>query len=185
MKQVILLLLVLTLLVGCAKRPEGPSPDYAGYLATTDNIAAYEAQVDRTIFTMEVGTEPVVLPPGTKMIVRAPAQSLPLPQMYRDHAYEAELAYYGTIWSVVGGAVIPGISSMYNAYNNRKMILGIAKSAGGVTLNNAENGIQSVQGNWGDVTNYGSGTANTGMDLQPYEVSPVIVEQPEPIVVVP
>jgi hypothetical protein len=196
MRKLILLLIVLSLLAGCAKRPEGASPDYQNYLAALDSIAAYEAQVDRTIFTLEVGSEPVTLPPGAKMMVRAPAMPLPLPQMYRDHAYEAELAYYGQVWSIVGGAAIPAIAGMYNNYNNRKMVLGIAKSAGGVTLNNAEGGQQHVMGNWGDINSYGS-SGDTGVDfnLQPYEVyqpeplvvepSVVVVEQPEPVVVVP
>ena len=176
---VALALLALLFLDGCAKRPETASPDYANYLAAMDNIAAYEAQVDRTIWTMTT-TEPVTLPAGLTMTVKAPPPALPVPQMWRDHAYEAELAYYGQIWSIVGGVAIPALSSAYQAYNTRKMVLGISKTAGGVTLNNADGGSQFVQGNWGDISSYGSGTAATDFTLQPYEVL-----QPAPVIVVP
>ena len=179
---VAVVLLGLIALDGCAKRPETASPDYQNYLAAMDSIASYEAQVDRTIWTMTT-TEPVTLPAGLTMVVKAPPPALPVPQMWRDHSYEAELAYYGQIWSIVGGAAIPAIAQMYGAYNSRKMVLGIARSAGGVNMYNAEYGTQTVQGNWGDISSYGSGTAGTDFVSQPYEVEPVIVQQPAPVVV--
>jgi len=166
MRKLTLLLLAMSLLAGCAKRPETASPDYANYLATTDNIAAYEASRDQTIFHLTVGDEPVVLPPGTQLLVRAPGPPLPMPQMWRDHAYEAELAYYGTIWNVIGGVVTPAAVTAYGMYNNRKMIGDIMRYAGGATFQ-ADNDSQIIfSGGWGDRSwGYQGGSFSESLDL--------------------
>ena len=163
---VAVVLLGLTLFLdGCAKRPETASPDYANYLAAMDSIAAYEAQVDRTIWTMTT-TEPVTLPAGLTMTVKAPPPALPVPQMWRDHAYEAELAYYGQIWSIVGGAAIPALSSAYQAYNNRRMIGDIMRYAGGATFHAEGESQINFSGGWGDRSwGYQGGSFTEQMDM--------------------
>lgn len=115
-----------------------------------ERVAEMEAGVDRTIFSLTVGQEPVTLPAGAAMVVRAQLPALPVPEVWRDHGYEAELDYYGRIWSIVGGAAIPALSSAYGAYNNRKMIGDIMRYAGGASFHaEGESAIQ-FSGGWGD-----------------------------------
>ena len=162
----VLVLLGLTLFLdGCAKRPETASPDYANYLAAMDSIAAYEAQVDRTIWTMTT-TEPVTLPAGLTMVVKAPPPALPVPQMWRDHSYEAELAYYGQIWSIVGGAAIPALSSAWSTYQNRKMISDIVRYTGGASFHAEGESQINFSGGWGDRSwGYQGGSFTETMDM--------------------
>jgi hypothetical protein len=152
------------IVAGCAKRPETASPDYANYLQAMDAVAQYESQVDRTIWTMET-TEPVTLPAGLTMIVKSPPPPLPVPEMWRDHSYEAELAYYGQIWSVVGGVAIPTIGAAYQSYNNRKMIGDIMRHAGGAQFSADNDSEINFSGGWGDRSwGYQGGSSTESMD---------------------
>lgn len=165
MKSLTLFAIVALLLAGCAKRPDTASPDYANYLAAMDKIAAHEAGIDRTILHLTVGDEPVVLPPGTQMVVRQQPPALPTPEMWRDHSYEAELAYYGQIWSVVGGVAIPTIGAAYQSYNNRKMIGDIMRHAGGAQFTASENSEVNFSGGWGDRSwGHQGGSSTESMD---------------------
>lgn len=182
MKSLLIVLLSFTFLASCAARPVGPDANYGQYLAAVTATAEREAAVDRTIWTMTVGTEPVVLPAGTAIMVRVPPGPLPQPQMFRDYAYEAELAYYGQIWSIVGGVAIPAMSSAWSAYQNRRMIEGIVGRVGTTaTWNNTGDGIQMFSGGLGDrVGDYVETTT-----LQPFAVDPVVVPTPAPVIVNP
>lgn len=182
MKRAIGAMLMAVLMAGCAARPDGPSLDYAGYLAAMERVAEMEAQVDRTIWVMAVGAEPVVLPSGTTITVRVPPGPLPQPQMFRDFAYEAELAYYGQIWSIVGGVAIPAMSSAWSAYQNRRMIEGIMQQVGTTAIwNNTGDGTQMFSGGMGDRT----GDYVETTTLQPFAVDPVVVPAPAPVIVNP
>lgn len=170
-------------LAGCATRPETASPDYANYLMAVDAIASYEAGVDRTILHLTVGAEPVILPPGTQMIVRQQPPALPVPEMWRDHAYEAELAYYGTIWSIVGGAAIPAMSGAYSSYNSRKMISDIMRYSGGATFQATESSQINFSGGWGDRDwGYQGGSFSEALDTSDNTTPSQVVN---PIIVTP
>jgi hypothetical protein len=179
MGKILPAVLLAVMLTGCASRPVGPSADYERYVTAVERIAEIEAGVDRTIWGMTVGSEPVVLPPGTHMFVRAPAPALQIPVEHRDHSYEAELAYYGQLWSVVGGVAIPAASAAYGAYNNRKMIGDIMRYAGGASFTATEASQINFSGGWGDRSwGYQGGGFSEVLTPDVYEVRPEVVVVP-------
>ncbi len=169
------------------------NPNYQAQLDSHERLAKQFAAADRTTFEMEVGDQPVTLPPGVKFIVKAPPPEPIYPIMFRDYGREANLQFWS---SIVNSIVQPGLGGLFNwlgQREDRKMLDGVFTGRRGVDFSAV--GDINFSGGIGDYGLRGYSSSNT-TDTSTVTPAPVfntpvvnkpVVVQPmvPPLVVVP
>ena len=195
MKRLILLVTILALFAGCAK------PDYAMiqqmHQSTMEgNTAIAQALAGMNNVQAEfIFTEAVTLPAGTTI------------RTYYDfsHAFkfndpshnpavrvfEAEAARDSAVTQAVVGGLVTGAGIGFGA----DLLKTAIKNAGSTNLTNAQDGTLTVSGGLGDRTQIGTGGITDSIDMStPSTIStstssvnsdPVVVPQPDPIIIAP
>ena len=150
MKSLLLFAIIAVLTTGCAKRPEGPSSEYLAMLEAYKQIAEIESKVDRRNLVITVGAESVVLPAGMTIEARVVPPPLQVPGQHRDYAYEAELQRDAAIIGMVAGPLASGLFGYLGTRENRKMVTGLMRYAGGATFQATDGSEINFSGGWGD-----------------------------------
>ncbi len=174
MKHIVMAAAILTLvcLVSCAGRGV-VDPNYKAMLDAHERLAREFAGADRAIFKMEVGDQPVTLPPGVTFVVNAQPSDPVYPAVFRDYGREANLQFWS---SIVNSIVQPGLGGLFNwlgQREDRKMFDGIFTGRQGISFGAV--GDINFSGGIGDYGSRGYQSTVTSTDTDTLTPAPVVV----------
>ncbi len=174
MKKIMLLFIVLAgLMFGCASKQV--DPNYQAQLTAYDSNLKSYASLDRTVWAMEVGDQPVTLPPGTRLTVKSQLPEFQPPPMFRDYGQEARLKFWGGILTAFANQGLGGLFSYLGQREDRKLYDGIFAAPRGIDF--TATGDINFSGGIGD---YGTRGYTSTVTPAPVVIPPVINAPPVP-----